>query len=561
VSGVVAEASAGTLARDTLGQTAGPLKLAEAIAQWVGSLSGWPRRGLAVVMGALAALALPPVHAVPLLLMAFPVLVWLIDRSPSLRSAFMAGWWFGGGFFIAGLYWIVNALLTDPVNFGWMIPFTLLLLGAGLGLFTGATTALAWLFRARGPARVLAFAIAWVGLEYVRGFVLTGFPWNLIGYSWAFSDAMNQFAAVCGIWGLSLLTALGAAAPALLAGDAPPDQGRVAPMRRLATMLACLLPLLAVFAGGVIRLADASVAMVPDVRLRLVQAAIAQRHKGDPGLLEANIARHLSLSVDSPGYGSVTDLVWPETAFPFLLERYPLWRQALGRAVPPGGLLITGAVRAEPDSGPYNEIWNSLEALTPAGDIVGTADKFHLVPFGEYVPLSRYLPFIDKITPGLMDFSAGPGPKTLRLPGLPPVGTLICYEVIFPGAVLDPRDRPAWLVNLTNDGWYGMSTGPYQHFTTARLRAVEEGLPVVRAANTGISGVIDPYGRVVDSLGLGKVGVLDVNLPQPLHTLTPYARFGDWSFAALLALVAVLALALRLGEGTRQRPRGSETAR
>jgi apolipoprotein N-acyltransferase len=372
---------------------------------------------------------------------------------------------------------------------------------------------------------------------------------------------MNQFAAVCGIWGLSLLTALGAAAPALLAGDAPPDQGRVAPMRRLATMLACLLPLLAVFAGGVIRLADASVAMVPDVRLRLVQAAIAQRHKGDPGLLEANIARHLSLSVDSPGYGSVTDLVWPETAFPFLLERYPLWRQALGRAVPPGGLLITGAVRAEPDSGPYNEIWNSLEALTPAGDIVGTADKFHLVPFGEYVPLSRYLPFIDKITPGLMDFSAGPGPKTLRLPGLPPVGTLICYEVIFPGAVLDPRDRPAWLVNLTNDGWYGMSTGPYQHFTTARLRAVDEGLPVVRAANTGISGVIDPYGRVVDSLGLGKVGVLDVNLPQPLHTLTPYARFGDWSFAALLALVAVLALALRLGEGTRQRPRGSETAR
>jgi apolipoprotein N-acyltransferase len=176
VSGVVAEASAGTLARDTLGQTAGPLKLAEAIAQWVGSLSGWPRRGLAVVMGALAALALPPVHAVPLLLMAFPVLVWLIDRSPSLRSAFMAGWWFGGGFFIAGLYWIVNALLTDPVNFGWMIPFTLLLLGAGLGLFTGATTALAWLFRARGPARVLAFAIAWVGLEYVRGFVLTAGP-------------------------------------------------------------------------------------------------------------------------------------------------------------------------------------------------------------------------------------------------------------------------------------------------------------------------------------------------------------------------------------------------
>ncbi|MBX6321529.1 MAG: apolipoprotein N-acyltransferase, partial [Rhodospirillaceae bacterium] len=506
-------------------------------------------------MGALTALALPPVHAVSLLFIAFPVLVWLIDRSRRLWAAFGAGWWFGLGFFVAGLYWIANALLTDPVKFGWMLPFALGGLGGGLALFPAVAAAIAWLVRGRGASRILAFAIAWTGMEYVRGFAFTGFPWNLIGYSWAFSDEMNQFAALSGIWGLSLLTALGAAAPALLAGRpsaAPEAQPARDPARRWGTVALFLLPLLGVLAFGAVRLAGAEVGTVPGVRLRLVQAAIEQRHKAQADLLQANIARHLHLSVDSPGYDSITTLIWPETAFPFLLERYPLWRQALGQAAPPGGLLITGAVRAEPDTGPYNAIWNSLEAIAPDGRIVGTADKFHLVPFGEYVPFARYLPFIQKITPGLLDFSAGPGPRTLHLPGLPPVGPLICYEVIFPGQVLDRHDRPRWLLNLTNDGWYGMSTGPYQHFAAARLRAVEEGLPLIRVANTGISASIDPYGRVVRSLHLGRSGVLDVDLPEPITGLTPYARFGDWTFFVLLAVVAAAGATLRLREGLRR---------
>lgn len=550
------EASVGAVARAPVAPRAGVLAAIAGAAAWAGGLTGWRRRGLAVTMGALAALALPPVHAVSLLFIAFPVLVWMIERSRRLWAAFGAGWWFGLGFFVAGLYWIANALLTDPVKFGWMLPFALGGLGGGLALFPALAAALAWLVRGRGASRIVAFGVTWVGLEYVRGFAFTGFPWNLIGYSWAFSDRMNQFAAVSGIWGLSLLTAVAAAAPALLAGDAPAAAGPIpqpAARRRLGAVLACLLPLLGVFAYGSVRLAGVSVEMVPGVRLRVVQPAIEQRHKAQPDLLQANIARHLHLSVDSPGYESVTDLIWPETAFPFLLERYPLWRQALGRATPPGGLLITGAVRAEPDTGPYNAIWNSLEALTPDGRIVGTADKFHLVPFGEYVPFARYLPFVQKITPGLLDFSAGPGPRTLRLPGLPPMGTLICYEVIFPGAVLDRHDRPRWLVNLTNDGWYGRSTGPYQHFASARLRAVEEGVPLIRAANTGISAAVDPYGRVIDFLDLGRSGVLDVNLPQPIAGLTPYARFGDRAFFALLALAALAGLALRLREGRRRR--------
>jgi apolipoprotein N-acyltransferase len=318
-------------------------------------------------------------------------------------------------------------------------------------------------------------------------------------------------------------------------------------------MLACLVPLAGVYAYGTLRLSDASNTFVPDVRLRIVQAAIDQRQKSSSNLREANVARHLALSVDTPGFESVTHTIWPETAVPFLLEYYQDWRLAVSAAAPSGGVLITGALRGRIEAETLTALWNSLIAVGPGGAIVGTSDKFHLVPFGEYVPLRRFLPFLNKITSGDTDFSAAPGPKTMRLPGLPPVGTLICYEVIFPGAVLDRADRPEWLINLTNDGWFGISTGPYQHFAAARLRSVEEGVPLVRAANTGISAVIDPYGRVVDSLGLGRSGVLDASLPRPLPDLTLYARFGDWSFFALAAAVAALAAGLRLAQ-----PRNSE---
>jgi apolipoprotein N-acyltransferase len=209
------------------------------------------------------------------------------------------------------------------------------------------------------------------------------------------------------------------------------------------------------------------------------------------------------------------------------------------------GLIITGALRAQLREGLPPSIWNSLLAVAPDGEILGSYDKFHLVPFGEYVPMHDVLPFISKFTPGIQDFTAGPGPRTLRLPGLPPVGPLICYEIIFPGQVVDAADRPEWLLNLTNDGWYGISSGPYQHFVSARLRAVEEGLPVVRAANTGISGVVDPYGRVLAQTQLGETAVLDADLPRPLAKRTPYALLGDAAAAVLLALAALAVPVLR----------------
>jgi len=510
---------------------------AAALSGRVGGLAGWRRRGLAALLGGLAALALPPLHVLPVLVVAFTGLIWLIDAARRPAAAFAVGWWFGFGYSVIGLYWIAHALLTDPEKFAWMIPFAVFGLAGVLAAFSGLAALLARAAWGGGPARVIVLAVAWTGLEWVRGWIFTGFPWNLIGSAWAFADPMNQFAALAGVWGLSLVTVAAAGMPAVLA------DGR--PVAAWGAVAAAGLAIAGIWAGGALRLAGAGDETVAGVRLRLVQAAIDQRQKNEGDLRAENLRRHLRLTVETPGLASASHVIWPEAAAQFLLEREPELRAALAAAAPPGGALITGAPRGDPVTGPLQQVWNSLVAIDPAGAIVATYDKFHLVPWGEYVPFRTLFPLLTKITPGSMDFSAGPGPRTLRLPGLPPVGPLICYEAIFPGAVVDPLDRPDWLLNLTNDGWYGISSGPYQHFASARLRAVEEGMPLVRAANTGISGVVDAYGRVTARLGLGETGVVDADLPKPLSGLTPYARFGDAALAVLLGLAAVGAAALR----------------
>lgn len=519
------------------------------LAARVGALTGWRRRGLALLLGALATLALPPVHAVPILLVAFTGLVWLMDGARRVREAFWLGWWFGLGHFAAGIYWVASALLTDPLRFGWMIPPVVGGLAAILALFpalaVAGTRAAGGPGGAAGPARILFLAALWVGLEWLRGWIFSGFPWNLLGYVWAFSDAMNQLAALTGAWGLSLVTVAAAAMPAVL-GDWRPDARAGRRLRQgFGCIAAAALLLAAIWAGGAWRLAGAGAATVPDIRLRIVQAAIDPALKNNSSLREANLGRHLALTMDTPGFERITHVIWPETAVQFLIDHDTEVREAVASAVPPGGLLLTGAPRGEIEDGRLTQVWNSLVALDGAAEIVGTFDKFHLVPLGEYVPLRDFLPFIDKVTPGALDFSAGPGPVTLRLPGLPPVGPLICYEVIFPGHVVDADDRPSWLLNLTNDAWFGVTSGPYQHFASARMRAVEEGLPLVRAANTGISGVIDGYGRVIARLGLGQAGVLDADLPQAPSGLTVFARWGETMLALILAATVFLAALLR----------------
>jgi apolipoprotein N-acyltransferase len=274
--------------------------------------------------------------------------------------------------------------------------------------------------------------------------------------------------------------------------------------------------------------------------LRLVQPSIPERLKNDPQAQLQNFRRLLELSAE-PGAARVTDIIWPEAAAPPLLERYPELRRRIAEIIPPHGLLLTGAERAEPITGwPPRHFWNSLDVLDDSGGIIATFDKAHLVPFGEYVPLRGILPMAT-IAPTIGDFSSGPGPRTLALPGLPPVSPLICYEAMFPAAVIDEGDRPSWLLNITNDAWYGVTSGPFQNLAVARVRAVEEGMPLVRAANNGVSAVFDAYGRVLARLDLNAIGVLDAPLPSALPP-TVYERARDSVFWAMLLFLLAVAL-------------------
>lgn len=411
-----------------------------------------------------------------------------------------------------------------------MLPFAALGLPAFLAFFT-AIAAWGASFAQGRLAKIFAVVAAFSAADWLRGHVLTGLPWNLFGHAWSGPDPLVQSVSVYGIYGLGVIALLAAALPAGVSHGSP--------RARIAVLVAAVLIVAVHWVGGVLRLADGSQAMAPGVGIRLVQANIPQREKWAIQFRSRNIGAHYKLSLqDRPNW--ITHVVWPEMATTFYLAEDAAARQALAKVVPTGGLLITGAPRREVN---VNGSYNSILALDAVGRIAGHYDKAHLVPFGEYVPFSSILP-IEKITQGAVGYQPGAGIQTKRLPGLPPISLLVCYEVIFSGEVVDPADRPAAIFNLTNDAWYGISAGPYQHFANARVRAVEEGIPVFRAAYTGISGAFDPHGRVLGTIPLNERGVLDLKLPMPLTDLTFYARWGDRTFFALLVLFSVLSAIL-----------------
>jgi apolipoprotein N-acyltransferase len=514
------------------------------LAAWLAALEGWRRYGLACLLGFAAAGALPPADVTPLLWAAFVGLLWLDDGTRSGPQAFALGWWFGLGYFLAGLYWVGISMLVDPLRFGWMIPFAVGGLSAGMALYPATALWLTWLSGTRGTSRILLLAANWSLCEWLRGHLLSGFPWNLIGSVWSVSTATMQLGAAIGILGLGLLTVIVASLPSLIAGPLGPEPW-VARRPWLPPLIALAL-VAALWGGGAWRLAEAESATVPGITLRIVQPNIAESLKWQPGRLRENLAETMQLS-SGPGLDHVSAILWPEASVPYDLAAEPALRQDLGDLLPANAYLLTGTPRREAVKGASAgsfRYFNSLEALDHAGNIIASYDKFHLVPYGEYVPLRSVLP-IQKITPGTIDFTPGHGPRTLDLPGLPPFGPLICYEVIFPDEVVQPENRPSWLLNVTNDAWFGSSSGPYQHFESARMRAIEQGLPLVRVANTGISAVIDPYGRVIARLGLGLRGSFDSGLPRALAAETLYARYGDALLLVMLAVTGALAWLLR----------------
>jgi apolipoprotein N-acyltransferase len=494
-------------------------------------LTGWRRNLMAIAAGIVASLSLPPADALPFLWLAFPVLIWLLDGVQTWKGALWVGWLFSFGFLAFSLYWLTFALFVAIDQYWWLVPFASSSLAFGLSIYFGIGTAIAWKVRRERPlARVLALVGMWSLAWWVYGHALTGFPWNLPGYAWTEFPWLIQIASVGGVYAVTLLVILAPALAALLGSpSATPEQGRRATAAGIAIMI-----LAAIF--GAVRLPSDPMPTVPDVRLRLVQPSISQNLKWAAGRFSDNLRQHIQLSL-KPADEAPTAIVWSEAAEPFPLEKHPENAKIIGSILKPGQLLITGIDRDLTDEDPPS-FRDSIQVLNHDGDILATYDKFHYVPFGEYMPLSKYIPMIKAVAVGDIDPTPGPGPRTIRLPGLPPVGPLICYEVIFPNDVVDRSDRPDWLIDVTNDAWFGLSAGPYQHFAMMRVRSVEEGLPLANAANDGISGVVDPYGRVTARLGLGEIGIVDADLPKPIPE-TIYAKIGDGLFFVMaLALAA-----------------------
>ena len=519
---------------------------------------GWKRAAIALVAGALSALAMAPFNAWPVLFLTFPVMVWLIDGAGAgglrgIPAAAMAGWWFGLGYFVPGLYWIGYAFLVDAPTFAWLMPFAVLGLPAYLALFTAFGFALARLIWTRDASRVIALAASLTLSEWLRGHVLTGFPWNAFGYALTEPLALAQTASLIGLWGLTFLAVAIFASPAVLIDGS--SRGRnpwVAPVMALLLLIA-----MGIF--GVVRLGLQPTATVANVKLRIMQPNLQQDVRFNYSAKPKVMQKYLTLSdrasgPQSTGVRDASILIWPESAFPFFLTREADAMAQIAELLPKGTTLITGSVRA-PDLPPGTRItraYNSIYIIDDEGNVLSIYDKLHLVPFGEYLPFQDWMEKLGfvQLTKVQGGFIPGTRRRTMEIPNAPRALPLICYEAIFPGNVAARDDRPGWIVNLTNDGWFGISTGPYQHLQQARLRAIEEGLPVVRAANTGISAVIDPMGRVVARLGLGVEGVLDSGLPSAIAP-TIYARSGDIPATIVVGAALIFVIRRRLAKWTR----------
>jgi apolipoprotein N-acyltransferase len=515
-------------------------------ATWVRELSGWRRSGVAFVAGAASALAMAPFFLSPVLFVTLPVLVWLMDASEGSRRATFAGaakagWWFGFGYFLFGLFWIGEAFLVEADKFAWLMPFAVLILPAGLALFTGAAAGLARLAWPSGIPRILVLAVALGVAEWLRGHILTGFPWNVLGYALTWPLPLMQSASVLGIYGLTLVCVVIFAAPLAIVAAARPGE-QVAAVRN--AVLVAVVPLAVMFGLGVWSLSGGPAPMLNGVKVRIVQASVPQRDKWRPEKQREIFEDQIGLSRMNPAgqqddLAGITHLIWPEAAMPFLPLEHPEALSTIGSLLPAGTQLLSGGLRLKDSTAlktvGAREGYNSLMVFGDQGNLEQVYDKIHLVPFGEYLPLQNVLESVglEQLTRWRGGFSIGPSPRPLlTIAGLPPVAGLICYEAIFPAAVIQGEQRPGLLVNVTNDGWFGDTTGPRQHFHQTRVRAVEEGLPIIRAANNGVSAVIDGQGRLVAMLMLNARGVVDSGIPAAIGAPV-YAKLGDTTFVAL----------------------------
>ena len=506
---------------------------------WWLALRGWRRWLAAFGLGASSVLAMPPFALWPVLFLTFPGLVLLLDGAAvqqSLRKRIFAsaalGWWFGFGYLLFGLYWIGAAFLVQAERFALLMPFAITLLPAYLACYFALATAAASLAWRPAPSRLLALAIALAATEWLRGHWFTGFPWNVIGYGLTLNDGLAQMAAVLGVTGLTFWAVLIFSAPVLTLTERSMLRRWLWPASAFGVLIAASL-------WGQTQLALPIHAAEPPVRLRLVQPNTPEKEKFEAASARPIFDRMLDLSRRNPA-GAIDNLagidvvIWPEEPLNFRLLQTPQALLEIGQLLGGHAKLLTGTIRADLDTQPVRYL-NSLVAIDGSGKPGALFDKIHLVPFGEYLPYEAILNLfgIENLTRSAGGMVAGTNDRALAVSGIPNLSPLICYEAIFPDAVLPLHGRPDWLLNITNDAWFGEQTGPYQHFHQARLRAIEQGLPLVRVAITGISAIVDARGRVLQQLPLLTSGVLDGLLPPPLPP-TLYARYGDGLLLAQL---------------------------
>lgn len=452
------------------------------------------------ILGGLTSLAFAPLYLIPLAALGFSLFLISLHQGHYSDSFFKYGWWFGFGHFVAGLYWLGNAIET--VGLWYLVPLGWFGLPAFLALFPATAT---WLTAKGEPQSasitVLKFSLFWFAAEWLRGNILTGLPWNLAGYIWPLP--ILQICSLIGIYGLSLLTIL------FLTSFA--SQSRV-------YMLSLVTLFIGLYGWGQHRLSD-NPTQFTGVNMRLVQASIPQSTKWLADHFRENFDKQIGLSTIEPER-PLKAIIWPEASIPTFVTNYPVLVETLAAVAPKDGYIIVGG----PRHGNDEEIFTSTLVFNDHGDLAAAYDKSHLVPFGEYFPFRKWFPFVGKLTAGTQDYAAGSGVQTISLSGLDKFSPLVCYEAIFPGHVVDSQN-PTWMLNQTNDAWYGHSSAPYQHLQIVRVRAIEQGIPLVRSANNGISAVIDPLGRIRERLELDDVGFIDFDLPAPLANRTFYSKW------------------------------------
>ena len=510
-------------------------------------LDGWRRLGLAFAAGAIASLGQAPLGWFPLLWIAVPLLVWLLDSAALGKKGQKAawamakvGWSFGFGFFLLTFYWLGAAFLVEADKFAWAMPLAIVILPAGLSLFWALACGLVAFVWSSAFFRVFWLVLALSAVEWLRGFVLTGLPWGGFGMALASQTVTMQILSLIGPDGLTLWAILLFAAPVLWLD--PSDHQKFG--RIVALSLGAIFILQINY--GFFRLGLSNEPNPEAPVVRLVQPNIPQKEKWKIENRAWIFNRLLALTTfdgeDTP-LDAVDLVIWPESALPFYLLEQPGALGAIAQSLPPEAELLTGALRREQKPDGTESVYNSVYHLNAAGTIQGAYDKMHLVPFGEYLPKQDWLEALglEQLTAQKSGFQSGSHRTLLDLGKWGSILPIICYEVAFSSEILSYPQGAAWIVNVTNDAWFGSTSGPWQHLQLSRMRAVETGLPMVRVANTGVTALIDSTGQIIDHLSLEKDGILQQKVPPSLPK-TMYATYGNWLFLCIWVLLLLTTL-------------------